>query len=78
VLQQSDLVPPAVIVYRPGTLGEATLDRVRDGLRKAHADDRGRALMAIWHIDAFEPVPKDYADRLAEVLKEYPPPNKPR
>jgi hypothetical protein len=34
--------------------------------------------MAIWHIDAFEPVPKDYADRLAEVLKEYPPPNKPR
>jgi len=78
VLQQSAVVPPAVIVYTPGALEAATVNQVRDGLLKAHTDARGRALMALWHIDAFEAVPEDFAESLAEVLKAYPPPISPR
>jgi ABC-type phosphate/phosphonate transport system substrate-binding protein len=43
VLQQSEVVPPSVVVYKPGTLPKATVDRVRDGLRKVHTSVRGRA-----------------------------------
>jgi ABC-type phosphate/phosphonate transport system substrate-binding protein len=74
ILQQSEVVPPAVLVYRKGALAQATLDQVADGLRKTHRDLRGRTLMQLWHIDAFEPVPGDYHDNLHGLLKEYPPP----
>jgi ABC-type phosphate/phosphonate transport system substrate-binding protein len=74
VLEQSAPFPPAVIVYKQGTLAEATLKQFRDGLLKAHMSELGRDMMKTWNIDAFEPVPKDYAKSLAEVLKAYPPP----
>jgi ABC-type phosphate/phosphonate transport system substrate-binding protein len=73
VLMQSDDFPPAVIVYRPGTLDEATIGQFRDGLLKAHANVDGRAMMKSWRIEAFELVGKDYDKRLADVLKAYPP-----
>jgi ABC-type phosphate/phosphonate transport system substrate-binding protein len=73
VLQQSDAFPPAVILYKPGTLDQATLNQFRDGLLKAHTNTDGRAMMKSWCIEAFEPVGKDYDKRLAEVLKAYPP-----
>lgn len=74
VLQQSEVVPPAVIVYKQGVLAQAVVDKVQRGLAKAHKDSRGSALMMLWHIDAFEPIPKDYRKRLEKVLKEYPAP----
>jgi ABC-type phosphate/phosphonate transport system substrate-binding protein len=72
VLQQSGQFPPAVILYKPGTLDQATLDQFRDGLLKAHTNAYGRAMMKSWRIEAFELVGKDYDKRLAEVLKAYP------
>jgi len=78
VLDQSAVVPPAVIVYKPGALPKATEDRIRAGLAKAHTTTRGIALMALWHIDAFEAVPKGYGKSLEIVLKEFPPPNSPQ
>ncbi len=74
VMEQSESFPPAVIVYKKGKLAEATLNQFRDGLLKAHTSELGRDMMKTWNIDAFEPVPKDYAKRLADVLKAYPPP----
>lgn len=73
VLHQSEVFPPAVILYRPGTLDQARLSQFRDGLLKAHANADGRAMMKSWCIEAFEPVGKDYDKRLADVLKAYPP-----
>lgn len=78
VLQQSEVFPPAVIVYQKGAVGKATLDRFRDGLRKAHTIAEGQEMMRMWNVDAFELPPKDYATRLAEVLKAYPPPTSQR
>jgi ABC-type phosphate/phosphonate transport system substrate-binding protein len=74
ILEESAPFPPAVIVYKQGTLAEATLKQFRDGLLKAHLSELGRDMMKTWNIDAFEPVPKDYAKSLAELLKTYPPP----
>ena len=74
ILQQSEPFPPAVIVYKQGTLDETTLNEFRDGMLKAHSTDKGRAMMKRWNMDAFEPIPKDYAKSLANLLKRYPAP----
>jgi ABC-type phosphate/phosphonate transport system substrate-binding protein len=75
VLEQSEAFPPAVIVYKKGGIAEATLMRFRDGLLKAHMSELGRDMMKTWNIDAFAPIPKDYAKSLADVLKAYPLPD---
>jgi ABC-type phosphate/phosphonate transport system substrate-binding protein len=74
ILVESEPFPPAVIVYKKGALDEATLNQFRDGLLKAHTIFLGREMMKTWKIEAFEPMPKDYARRLADVLKRYPAP----
>jgi ABC-type phosphate/phosphonate transport system substrate-binding protein len=74
VLQQSETFPPAVVVYKTSGLDDATRNQFRDGLLKAHTIDKGRDMMKTWNIDAFEAVPKDYTQALAELLKRYPAP----
>ena len=49
------------------------MDQFRDGMRKAHTIPEGRDLMKAWNFDRFEPIPKDYAQSLADVLRAYPP-----
>ena len=74
VLQESEVFPPAVLVYKKGGVDEKVLTSFRDGLLKAHTVDLGRDMMKAWNIDAFEPIPKDYGQRVAEIVKSYPPP----
>lgn len=74
ILVQSDPFPPAVLAYKKGGLSEATAAKFRDGLVKAHEDPEGREMMTMWHIRAFEAVPKDYIQGLADILKQYPAP----
>jgi ABC-type phosphate/phosphonate transport system substrate-binding protein len=76
VLAESEVFPPAVIVYRQDTIDQKTLQQFRDGLLKAHTIREGRELMKTWNVDAFEGVPKDYDQRLAEIAKAYPPPSR--
>ena len=78
VLQESETFPPAVIVTLKGGLDEATVKQFRDGLLKAQTTAAGRDMMKTWNIEAFEPIPDDYAKSLAEVLKAYPVPTSPR
>lgn len=74
ILQESEVVPPAALICKKGALPPATMDTIRKGLLKAHEETRGRDLLALWTIDAFEVVPKDYARSLDDVLKIYPAP----
>lgn len=78
ILQESETFPPAVIVSLKGGLDEATVKQFREGLLKAHTTAAGRDMMKTWNIEAFEPIPDDYANRLAELLKAYPVPPSPR
>ena len=74
VLDQSEVFPPSVIVFKEGAIDQAVLKQFRDGLLKAHTTDQGREMMKEWNIEAFEVMPTDYAKRLDDVLKAYPPP----
>lgn len=73
VLQESPLVPPPVVVYKKG-LAQPVLNQVREGLTKLPSNTQGRDLLKHWHIDSFEPVPGDFDQQLATLLKEYPVP----
>jgi ABC-type phosphate/phosphonate transport system substrate-binding protein len=74
VLQRSELFPAAVVAYRQGSLDQATLDRFRDGMTTANRSERGRELMVMWKLTAFEPIPADFAQNLADILRAYPGP----
>jgi ABC-type phosphate/phosphonate transport system substrate-binding protein len=72
VVAESDIFPAPVIAYRQGGLDDATLAKLRDGLRSAHKTEMGRDMMKMWCITSFDPVPSDYAEALATSLKRYP------
>jgi ABC-type phosphate/phosphonate transport system substrate-binding protein len=71
-IQRSELFPAAVVAYRPGTMDESTVQRFRDGLIKANKSALGRQFLTLWKLTAFEPVPADYEQTLADILKAYP------
>jgi ABC-type phosphate/phosphonate transport system substrate-binding protein len=77
VLKQSEPFPPAVIVYREGALDAETLKRFRDGMISANLSPRGRDMMSIFKMTAFEPVPDDYNQQVAEIIRHYPAPAEP-
>jgi ABC-type phosphate/phosphonate transport system substrate-binding protein len=72
ILARSAPFPPAVIAYRQGTLSEATLAKIRDGLCSAHKTPIGEEMMKMWKITSFEPAPATYSQALADCLKSYP------
>jgi ABC-type phosphate/phosphonate transport system substrate-binding protein len=74
VLQRSRVFPAGVIVYRQGALDRDTLDRFKTGMTTANQNERGRELMTMWKLTAFETVPADYEQTLADILRAYPPP----
>ncbi len=74
VLNKSEVFPAAVIVYRQGALDAATLRTFRDGMINANQTARGRDLMAIWKLTAFEPVPGNFQQTLDNIRRAYPNP----
>ena len=74
VIKQSEPFPPAVIVYREGALDADTLKKFRDGMISANQSPRGRDMMSLFKMTAFEPVPDNYGQMIAEILRHYPAP----
>lgn len=74
VLAKSDLFPPTVIAYKQGTLDDATLKSIRDGLQSAHENPKAMRLMNLIRIERFDAVPADYDGELKKCLKTYPAP----
>jgi ABC-type phosphate/phosphonate transport system substrate-binding protein len=74
ILLKSETFPAAVVAYHPGVLDEATLRKFREGMQNANKGIMGRQLMSLWKLTAFEPVPDDYEQTLADIVKAYPPP----
>jgi len=72
VLKQSAIFPAGVVAYRQGALEASTLTRFREGMIGASRNERGRDLMAMWKLTAFEDVPADYAQTLANIARAYP------
>jgi ABC-type phosphate/phosphonate transport system substrate-binding protein len=74
VLKQSAAFPSAVVAYRQGSLDAALLAKFREGMITAHQNPRGKELMTMWRLTAFENAPDDFQQQLNAVLKAYPPP----
>jgi ABC-type phosphate/phosphonate transport system substrate-binding protein len=72
VLKQSEIFPAGVVAYRQGVLDEAMLTRFREGMINANQNERGRDLMSMWKLTAFEDVPADYSQTLANIVRAYP------
>ncbi len=78
VIKQSEPFPPAVVAFYEGALEADTLKRFRDGMITANQSPRGRDMMSIFKMTAFEPVPENYEHQVAEILRHYPRPRRPR
>jgi ABC-type phosphate/phosphonate transport system substrate-binding protein len=74
ILETSEAFPAGVIVYREDTIDEATLNKFRSGMTNMKNTIVGREFLTLWHLSAFEPVPDDYGQTLADIVKVYPPP----
>jgi ABC-type phosphate/phosphonate transport system substrate-binding protein len=72
VLKKSEVFPAAVVACREGTLNAEALTRFREGMVSANQNERGRDLMSMWKITAFENVPPDYEATLASIAQAYP------
>jgi len=71
---ESEVFPAAVIAYCPGQLDDKKLNSFRNGLINCSQSAQGKHLLTLWRLTAFEPVPPDYEQTLAAIVKAYPPP----
>lgn len=76
VIKQSEPFPPAVVVYREGALDADTLKRFRDGMISANQSPRGRDMMSLFKMTGFEPVPDDFNQQIAAIIRHYPAPER--
>jgi ABC-type phosphate/phosphonate transport system substrate-binding protein len=74
VAASSPQFPAAVVAYCEGSLDDATLTHLKRGLLNAGQTPQGTRVLTLWQLEAFEAPPADYEQQLAEVLREYPPP----
>jgi ABC-type phosphate/phosphonate transport system substrate-binding protein len=72
VLAKSEVFPPAVVAFKKGALGEATISTIRTGLLTAHEASKGDKLMSLIKIERFDEVPTGYDDMLKGCRKAYP------
>lgn len=74
VLAKSEEFPPAVVCYRKGTLTDAQVKQLREGLTASSKTPTGKMLMTLWNLKGFEAPPKGYQTALDDILKAYPTP----
>jgi ABC-type phosphate/phosphonate transport system substrate-binding protein len=77
-LLQSEAFPASVVAYQPGSLPDSALRRFQERMIAATQERGAQPLLAMCRMSAFEPVPNDYEQNLADILKAYPPPAEPQ
>jgi hypothetical protein len=60
------------VVYKDGSLDEATRRKFQQGMLNANRSVVGRQLLMLWKLTAFELVPEDYGQTVANIVKQYP------
>ena len=74
VVAESPPLPPVVIAFCDRVLGEATVRRFREGLVESGNKEKGRMMLTLFRLTAFEAAPNDFAEVLAQTREAYPPP----
>jgi len=78
IVQKSEIFPASVIAYRAGTFDKATLDLLKQRMAAATRNPLTQQLLTLWKLTAIEPIPPDFEETMANMLKFYPPPANPR
>ena len=63
-----------MIAFCDRVLGEATVRRFREGLVESGNKEKGRMMLTLFQLTAFEVAPNDFEEVLAETREAYPPP----
>jgi len=74
MLQKSEIFPASVIAYRTGTFDSAGVDLLKERMGRATRNPLTQQLLTLWKLTAIEPVPPDFEETMANILKFYPPP----
>jgi ABC-type phosphate/phosphonate transport system substrate-binding protein len=74
VIEKSITFPASVVVYREGTLDDATRHKFQQGMLNANKSVIGKQMLTMWKLTAFEMVPTDYEQTVTEFVKVYPAP----
>jgi ABC-type phosphate/phosphonate transport system substrate-binding protein len=74
-VDKSAVFPGTVVVWRSGSLDEATLRGLREGMLSAKDNARAVELMRLCQLTSFEPVSDDYDKLLTDIAKAYPAPD---
>jgi ABC-type phosphate/phosphonate transport system substrate-binding protein len=72
---QSEPFPSPVIAYKDKDLDAATLEKFRNGLIKASTTERGKKMLNMFRLTAFETIPDSFSKVLEATTKKYPPLN---
>jgi ABC-type phosphate/phosphonate transport system substrate-binding protein len=65
--------PASVLAYkRNGNVSSSVLKQFSEGLIAANRNARGRELLNLWKLTAFEPIPTNYQQSLDHILSVYP------
>jgi len=71
-IAHSQPFPPPVIAYYDKGLDEATRNRFEQGLVNAGKNEKGKLMLALFHLTGFEPIPSDFASALEKFRTNYP------
>jgi ABC-type phosphate/phosphonate transport system substrate-binding protein len=72
VIEKSSMFPSSCVAYVPKKVPDEVVQKFKNGMLKANESARGRDVMSSFKITAFQPVPAEYPQWLAEIQKEYP------
>jgi ABC-type phosphate/phosphonate transport system substrate-binding protein len=67
-------LPPIVVAFCDNVLDEPTVRRFREGLVESRNKERGRMMLTVFRLTAFEVAPNNFEKVLAETRKAYPSP----
>jgi ABC-type phosphate/phosphonate transport system substrate-binding protein len=71
---KSQRLPPVTIAYYGKLVDDATLSRLKDGLRGASKKEQGETVLTLFRLTGFQLPPDDFGKILAETRKTFPPP----
>jgi hypothetical protein len=72
VVAESPNFPTAAIIYKPGSIPEADVKKLRDGLYTAHQSPFCRQILNFWRSSQFIPSTPEYDQLVKNILKDYP------
>lgn len=73
-LMHSQAFPPPLVAYYDNVVDRTSRERFQQGLLTANQKEKGQALLTLFRLSGFSVAPSDFAQVLAQTLKNYPPP----